>query len=71
MNKILEINKENLTAIVESGVIVGQLQSEVGRFGLFFPPDPSNLKVSTIGAQFRYHQAVQELLNMAQQKITF
>src|SRR5699024_9916112 len=49
MNKILEINKENLTAIVESGVIVGQLQSEVGRFGLFFPPDPSNLKVSTIG----------------------
>lgn len=49
MNKILEINKENLTAIVESGVIVGQLQSEVDRFGLFFPPDPSNLKVSTIG----------------------
>ena len=49
MNKILEINKENLTAIVESGVIVGQLQHEVDRFGLFFPPDPSNLKVSTIG----------------------
>lgn len=49
MNRILEINKENLTAIVESGVIVGQLQSEVDRFGLFFPPDPSNLKVSTIG----------------------
>ncbi len=49
MNRILEINKENLTAIVESGVIVGQLQNEVDRFGLFFPPDPSNLKVSTIG----------------------
>ncbi len=49
MNKILEINKENLTAIVQSGVIVGQFQSEVDRFGLFFPPDPSNLKVSTIG----------------------
>ncbi len=49
MNRILEINKENLTAIVESGVIVGQLQSEVDRFGLFFPPDPSNLRVSTIG----------------------
>ena len=49
MNKILEINKENLTAIVESGVIIGQLQNEVDRFGLFFPPDPSNLKVSTIG----------------------
>lgn len=49
MNNILEINKENLTAIVEPGVIVGQLQREVDRFGLFFPPDPSNLKVSTIG----------------------
>ncbi len=49
MNKILEINKENLTAIVESGVIVGELQREVHRFGLFFPPDPSNLKVSTVG----------------------
>ena len=49
MNKILEINKENLTAIVEPGVIVGQLQREVDRFGLFFPPDPSNLRVSTIG----------------------
>ncbi len=49
MNKIIEINKENLTAIVESGVILGQLQYEADRFGLFFPPDPSNLKVSTIG----------------------
>lgn len=49
MNEILEINKENLTAIVYSGVIVGQFQNEVDRFGLFFPPDPSNLKVSTIG----------------------
>lgn len=49
MNKILEINKENLITIVYPGVIVGQLQNEVDRFGLFFPPDPSNLKVSTIG----------------------
>ncbi len=49
MNRILEINKENLTAIVYPGVIVGQLQKAVDRFGLFFPPDPSNLKVSTIG----------------------
>ena len=49
LNSILEINKENLVAIVESGVIVGQLQDEVDRFNLFFPPDPSNLKVSTIG----------------------
>lgn len=49
MNKILEINRENLTARVQSGVIVGKLQEEVEKLGLFYPPDPSNLKVSTIG----------------------
>lgn len=49
MNKILEVNQENLTARVQPGVIVGNLQAEVEKLGLFYPPDPSNLKVSTIG----------------------
>lgn len=49
MNKILEINQENLTARVQPGVVVGDLQEEVSKLGLFFPPDPSNLRVSTIG----------------------
>lgn len=49
MNKILEINQENLTARVQPGVVVGKLQEEVEKIGLFYPPDPSNLKVSTIG----------------------
>ena len=49
MNNVLEINKENLTARVQSGVVVGKLQEEVEKLGLFYPPDPSNLKVSTIG----------------------
>lgn len=49
MNKILEINKENLTARVQPGVVVGKLQEEVEKFGLFYPPDPSNLAVSTVG----------------------
>ena len=49
MNKILEINKENMTARVEPGVILGNLQKEVEKLGLFYPPDPSNLAVSTIG----------------------
>lgn len=49
MNKILEINRENLTARVQPGTIVGKLQEEVEKLGLFYPPDPSNLKVSTIG----------------------
>ena len=49
MNKILEINKENMTATVQPGVILGDLQAEVEKFGLYYPPDPSNLKLSTIG----------------------
>lgn len=49
MNKILEINQENLAARVQPGVVVGDLQSEVEKLGLFYPPDPSNLKVSTVG----------------------
>ena len=50
MNKILEINKINMTAKVQPGVVVGDLQKEVERYGLFYPPDPSNLAVSTMGA---------------------
>lgn len=49
MNKILEINHENMTARVEAGVVLGDLQKEVEKLGLFYPPDPSNLAVSTIG----------------------
>ena len=49
MNKILEINKENMTARVQAGVILGDLQREVEEVGLFYPPDPSNMAVSTIG----------------------
>ncbi len=49
MNKILEINPINMTARVQAGVVVGDLQREVENFGLCYPPDPSNLAVSTIG----------------------
>lgn len=49
MNKIIEINAENLTARVQPGVVIGKLQEEVSKIGLFYPPDPSNLAVSTIG----------------------
>ena len=38
-----------MTATVQPGVIVGDLQKEADRLGLFYPPDPSNLAVSTIG----------------------
>jgi glycolate oxidase len=49
MNKILEINKENMSARVQPGVVVGDLHKAVEAVGLFYPPDPSALAVSTIG----------------------
>lgn len=57
MNKIMEINPENMTARVQPGVIVGDLQKEVEKIGLFYPPDPSNLKVSTIGGSIAQNSA--------------
>ena len=49
MDKILEFDKQNQTIKVQTGVIVGDLQKTVEKENLFYPPDPSNLKVSTIG----------------------
>jgi len=49
MNSILEIDALNMTATVEAGVITADLQAEVEKRGLFYPPDPSSIKQSTIG----------------------
>lgn len=57
MNKILEINRENMTAKVQPGVVVGDLQKEVEKIGLYYPPDPSNLAVSTIGGSIAQNSA--------------
>jgi len=46
---ILEIDKENLTAWVEPGVITSQLHQEVEKIGLFYPPDPGSMNICTIG----------------------
>lgn len=48
MNKILGVNAENLTIKVQPGVVIADIQKEVEKIGLFYPPDPSNLQVSTI-----------------------
>jgi glycolate oxidase len=48
MNKF-QIDVDNATAVVEPGVITYEFQREVERFGLFYPPDPSSFKYSTIG----------------------
>ena len=49
MNKIIELSRKNMTATVQPGVVVGDLQKEAEKIGLYYPPDPGNLAVSTIG----------------------
>jgi glycolate oxidase len=49
MNKIIEIDEENLTATVEPGVITSNLHRQVEARGLFYPPDPGSLHISTMG----------------------
>jgi glycolate oxidase len=49
MNRIIKIDTENLIAVVEPGVVTFQLQQEVEKLGLFYPPDPASLRFSTLG----------------------
>ncbi len=49
MNKILELDEENLTITVQPGVVTLDLIQAVEAKSLFYPPDPSSMKISTIG----------------------
>jgi len=49
MNRILEIDKENLMVTVEPGVITGDLHRAVEAEELFYPPDPASLDSCSIG----------------------
>lgn len=49
MNKILEVDQENLMATVEPGVITGDIHRAVEALGLFYPPDPASLDSCSIG----------------------
>jgi glycolate oxidase len=48
-DRILRIDPNNLIAKAETGVITSRLQEEVEKLGLFYPPDPASIKISTIG----------------------
>lgn len=49
MNKIISISPENLTAVVEPGVITGDFMKAVEEKGLFYPPDPNSWEFCTLG----------------------
>lgn len=49
MNRILQIDPDDMFAIVEPGVITGQFHAAVEKLGLFYPPDPASMEFATIG----------------------
>lgn len=49
MNRIVEIDELNFTVTTEAGVITQDLADTVSKKGLFYPPDPSSIKQSTLG----------------------
>jgi glycolate oxidase len=49
MNRIKEIHAADGVAVVEPGVITGDLQAAVRAQRLFYPPDPASLKDCSIG----------------------
>ncbi len=49
MNRILEIDQDNLIAVVEPGVVTSELQRATEKLGLFYPPDPASKDFSTLG----------------------
>jgi glycolate oxidase len=49
MCRILEVDSANLTMMVEPGVTTIQVADAASAVGLFYPPDPGSMRISTIG----------------------
>ncbi len=49
MQKIRELDVDEMVAVVEPGVVTGELQRVVEDAGLFYPPDPASLDSCTMG----------------------
>ncbi|MDP2276956.1 MAG: FAD-binding protein, partial [Nitrospirota bacterium] len=49
MNKLIELDTNNLNVVVEPGIINGRLQRELEHLGFFYPPDPASMNFCTIG----------------------
>lgn len=49
MDKVLELDRRNLTMLVEPGVTTQTIFDQADQVGLLYPPDPGSMKISTIG----------------------
>jgi glycolate oxidase len=49
MNKIIEVDPENLSAVVQPGVVIQEVNNAVAKYGLIYPPDPGTVATATMG----------------------
>ncbi|HEX2854344.1 MAG TPA: FAD-linked oxidase C-terminal domain-containing protein [Opitutaceae bacterium] len=49
MDRLLELDEKNLTLLAEPGVVTQTIFNTADAAGLFYPPDPGSMKISTIG----------------------
>lgn len=55
MNRILEIDQENLMAVAQAGVVTKDLQDLVESLGLYYPPDPASRASCTLGGNVAHN----------------
>ena len=49
MNRMLEVNREDMVAVAEPGIITADFMEQVEQENLFYPPDPNSLKICSLG----------------------
>ncbi len=49
MNRLIDLDANNLNVLVEPGIINGRLQRDIEYLGFFYPPDPASMNFCTIG----------------------
>ena len=49
MNAILDLDPRNLTLRAQPGAVTQRIDEAAARYGLFYPPDPGSMRISTIG----------------------
>jgi glycolate oxidase len=49
MDQVLEVDRDNMTCVVQPGIVNNDLKAVVAEHGLWYPPDPASAPWSTIG----------------------
>lgn len=49
MDRIMELDARNLVMRAQCGVVTKEIDDAAAQYGLFYPPDPGSMKISTIG----------------------